>query len=302
MKKAIRNALLGLVGTSIGLYVMAVPPVATAYASTSYNYFNYNAANVNNTSSTSQDPVAVVKAASQSLGFDAANDKFTLVSQSNSLAVINVIHKNTSYDVNLQARRNGSWSITSVKPVKNGKAANTTANNSGSVTNNGSLPVGTGTGSTASNTAGSTTASSGNGLASTVTGTSSANAAAAEQQAISLLNADRRANGLSDLQVDSRITAVAEKYAQDMVNRNYFSHYSPEGQSPFDRLTQAGISYSTAGENIGMNQSVQQAEVAFMNSSGHRANILNTNYTKVGIGVAYDKNGNVYVVQDFIKP
>lgn len=132
--------------------------------------------------------------------------------------------------------------------------------------------------------------------------TSSTNAAAAERQAVSLLNADRRANGLPDLQVDSRLTNLAQNYAQDMINRNYFSHTNPEGQSPFDRMKQAGISYSYAGENIAMDQTVQAAEVAFMNDSGHRANILSSNYTTVGIGVAYDKNGNVYVVQDFIKP
>nr|WP_245867806.1 CAP domain-containing protein [Sporomusa silvacetica] len=125
---------------------------------------------------------------------------------------------------------------------------------------------------------------------------------ATEQQAVNLLNADRRANGLPDLQVDSRLTTLARNYAQDMLNRNYFSHYSPEGQSPFDRIKLAGITYSAAGENIGINQTVQQAEVAFMNSSGHRANILNSSYTKVGIGVTFDKSGNVYVVQDFIKP
>jgi uncharacterized protein YkwD len=132
--------------------------------------------------------------------------------------------------------------------------------------------------------------------------TSSTNAAAAEQQAVSLLNADRRANGLPDLQVDSRLTTLAQNYAQDMINRNYFSHTNPEGQSPFDRMKQAGISYSYAGENIAMDQNVQSAEIAFMNDSDHRANILSANYTTVGIGVAYDKNGNVYVVQDFIKP
>lgn len=136
--------------------------------------------------------------------------------------------------------------------------------------------------------------------ASTTTGVT--NAVAAEQQAVSLLNADRRANGLPDLQVDSRLTTLAQNYAQDMINRNYFSHTNPEGQTPFDRMTQAGISYSYAGENIAQAQNVQAAEVAFMNDAGHRANILSPNYTAVGIGVAYDNNGNIDVVQDFIKP
>jgi uncharacterized protein YkwD len=134
------------------------------------------------------------------------------------------------------------------------------------------------------------------------TNLSSTNAVAAEQQAVSLLNADRHANGLPALQVDSRLTTLAQNYAQDMINRNYFSHTNPEGQSPFDRMKQAGISYSYAGENIAMDQNVTAAEAALMSDSGHRANILSPNYTTIGIGVAFDKNGNVYVVQDFIKP
>jgi uncharacterized protein YkwD len=130
----------------------------------------------------------------------------------------------------------------------------------------------------------------------------SGNIAADEQQAVALMNADRRAQGLPDLQVDSRLTNLGEQYAQDMINRNFFSHTNPEGQSPFDRMKQAGIAYTYAGENIAINQSVPAAETAFMNSPGHRANILNVSYTSVGIGVAYDKSGNVYIVQEFIKP
>jgi uncharacterized protein YkwD len=128
------------------------------------------------------------------------------------------------------------------------------------------------------------------------------NVSAAERQAVALMNADRHAQGLADLKVDSRLTNLGEKYAQDMINRNFFSHTNPEGQSPFDRMKQAGVSYSYAGENIAINQSVPAAETAFMNSADHRANILNTHYSNVGIGVAYDKNGAVYVVQEFIKP
>lgn len=299
MRKSVRNALAGFVGTSVGLYLMAVPLTMTAFASTPYGYYNYGGTTVNAANSNSQDPVEVVKASSRSLGFNATTDNFTLVSQSTTAAVVNVIHNGNSYNVNLRSRRgNGSWKITSVNAIKNsGSKSATTNTNSGSligINNSGT--------STEANSTGSTTTSSGNGSTNVSTGASSVNVAQAEQQAVSLLNADRRANGLPDLQVDSRVTTIAQNYAQDMVNRNYFSHYSPEGQSPFDRLKQGGISYSAAGENIGMNQSVQNAEVAFMNSSGHRANILNSTFTKVGIGVAYDKNGNIYIVQDFIKP
>lgn len=148
---------------------------------------------------------------------------------------------------------------------------------------------------------GSTPSTSSSSSSSQTSPASTGNVAADEQKAVSLMNADRRAQGLSDLKVDSRLTSLAEKYAQDMVNRNFFSHTNPEGQSPFDRMKQAGISYSAAGENIAINQNVAAAETAFMNSAGHRANILNTTYADVGIGVAY-KNGQVYVVQEFIKP
>lgn len=142
---------------------------------------------------------------------------------------------------------------------------------------------------------------------STTSNTSSGSAAsgnvkAAEQTAFNLLNADRTKNGLPALKLNSQLTSLAENYAKDMVNRNFFSHYNPEGQSPFDRMNQAGIKYSYAGENLAINTSPEAAETAFMNSSGHRANILNSNYTDVGLGVAYDAKGRLYVVQEFIKP
>ncbi|MDF2571908.1 MAG: uncharacterized protein K0R55_3512 [Sporomusa sp.] len=123
---------------------------------------------------------------------------------------------------------------------------------------------------------------------------------AEEAQALSLLNQDRTANGLAALKANSQLTKLAENYALDMINRGYFSHYNPEGQSPFDRMKKAGITYKTAGENLGINTSVSAAEKAFMNSSGHRANILNSAYTEVGIGVVHSPDGSIYVVQEFI--
>lgn len=130
--------------------------------------------------------------------------------------------------------------------------------------------------------------------------TSNTSTSADEKRAFDLLNADRASNGLKALKFNSQLTSLGEKYAQDMINRNFFSHYNPEGQSPFDRMKQAGISYSYAGENLAINSNVTAAQQAFMNSSGHRANILNTTYTEVGIGVRYDAKGSAYVVQEFI--
>ncbi|HWR45005.1 CAP domain-containing protein [Sporomusa sp.] len=121
-----------------------------------------------------------------------------------------------------------------------------------------------------------------------------------EAKAFQLLNADRAANGLPALKANMSLVRLAENYGQDMINRKFFSHYNPEGQSPFDRMKQAGISYRYAGENLAINSNVTTAENAFMNSSGHRANILNSNYTEVGVGVRYDSAGSAYVVQEFI--
>ncbi|WP_312519753.1 CAP domain-containing protein [Anaerospora sp.] len=129
---------------------------------------------------------------------------------------------------------------------------------------------------------------------------SSSTLAAEEKKALSLMNADRKANGLSELKSNSKLNGVAQTYAQDMINRGFFSHYNPEGKSPFDRMQAAGISYKTAGENLAKNTDVTAAEKAFMASSGHRANILNNTYTDVGIGVRHASDGSVYVVQEFI--
>lgn len=131
-------------------------------------------------------------------------------------------------------------------------------------------------------------------------GSTTTDTKAAETRAIQLLNADRAKNGLPALKVNSSLTGLAERYAQDMINRGYFSHNNPEGQTPFDRMKAAGISYKYAGENLAINSSVDAAEAAFMTSSGHRANILSSNFTEVGIGVKYAPNGSVYVVQEFI--
>jgi uncharacterized protein YkwD len=147
------------------------------------------------------------------------------------------------------------------------------------------------------NAAKSTTSSDSNSGSSANSGSTSSSD---ESQALSLLNQDRAANGLTALKSNSQLTKLAENYALDMIDRGYFSHYNPEGQSPFDRMNNAGIAYKTAGENLAINTSVSTAEKAFMNSSGHRANILNSTYTDVGIGVARSSNGSVYVVQEFI--
>lgn len=128
----------------------------------------------------------------------------------------------------------------------------------------------------------------------------SASLTADEKLAFDLMNADRKANGLPALKLNMNVVKVARVHGQDMINRKFFAHENPDGQSPFDRMQAADISFRYAGENLAINRSVTAAEQAFMNSSGHRANILNPNYTEVGIGVRYDAAGSVYVVQNFI--
>ena len=106
----------------------------------------------------------------------------------------------------------------------------------------------------------------------------------------SLINQDRAANGVYSLAWSGSLARVAQYRAQDMLNRNYFSHYDPStGQLAFVELLHLwGIPYSTAGENIAWstNPSMANINTMFMNSPEHRANILNSGYHRVGVGVA----------------
>ncbi|WP_417900288.1 CAP domain-containing protein [Bacillus haimaensis] len=119
-----------------------------------------------------------------------------------------------------------------------------------------------------------------------------------EQKVIELTNAERRKNGLSDLKADSALSNVAREKSKDMKAKNYFSHTSPTYGSPFDMMRDFGITYNTAGENIAMGQrSPEEVVQAWMNSEGHRKNILNGNFTHIGVG--YVEDGN-YWTQMFI--
>lgn len=106
-----------------------------------------------------------------------------------------------------------------------------------------------------------------------------------ENEVIRLVNEIRVKNGLKALTADWELSRVARYKSQDMKDNKYFSHTSPVYGSPFDMIKNFGISYRTAGENIAKGQSTPQAVVnAWMNSSGHRANILNSSYTRIGVG------------------
>lgn len=117
-----------------------------------------------------------------------------------------------------------------------------------------------------------------------------------EKEVFDLINKQRTNNGLTALKVDNEVQRVARIKAQDMVDNNYFAHESPTYGTPFNMLKSFKISYKTAGENIAGNSSNSGAVTAWMNSSGHKANILNGNYNYTGIGVVSSpKYGKIYV-------
>lgn len=119
-----------------------------------------------------------------------------------------------------------------------------------------------------------------------------------EQEVIRLVNVERAKAGLKALTEDWELSRVARYKSQDMHDLRYFSHTSPTYGSPFDMMKAFGIRYRTAGENIAMGYRTPAAVVqGWMNSPGHRANILNASYTKIGVG--YVASGNHWT-QHFI--
>lgn len=106
-----------------------------------------------------------------------------------------------------------------------------------------------------------------------------------ESEVVSLVNGIRAQYGLSALTINQDLCQVARYKSQDMAEKGYFAHESPTYGSPFQMMQSFGISYRTAGENIAYGQRTPEAVVnAWMNSSGHRANILNSSYTQIGVG------------------
>ncbi|TSC86698.1 MAG: Uncharacterized protein G01um10147_779 [Microgenomates group bacterium Gr01-1014_7] len=113
----------------------------------------------------------------------------------------------------------------------------------------------------------------------------------AEKAMIDLVNKERTSRGLKELKFDARLRDVGRGHSADMFKRGYFSHYSPEGKTVADRITEAGIDFLVVGENLAYAPSVESAHKGLMNSEGHRANILSVDYGKIGIGVM---DGGVY--------
>jgi uncharacterized protein YkwD len=115
--------------------------------------------------------------------------------------------------------------------------------------------------------------------------TPTACAGAEEARVIELVNAARTSMGLGTLRCDDAMARTARKHSVDMCMQGYFSHTGLDGSSPFDRMRREGVSFRTAGENIAWGQRTPEAvHDAWMNSSGHRANILNGAYGRIGVG------------------
>lgn len=124
-----------------------------------------------------------------------------------------------------------------------------------------------------------------------------------ETEVVRLVNVQRTNRGLKALVQNWQLSNLARTKSQDMINKIYFSHMSPTYGSPFNMMENFGINFSAAGENIAMGQR-SPAEVmnAWMNSSGHRANILSPAYTQIGVGLAKKTDGTCYWTQEFINP
>ena len=113
----------------------------------------------------------------------------------------------------------------------------------------------------------------------------------AEQQMFKLVNSERVSRGLTSLSFSDGLSAVGEAHCKDMFEHGYFSHYSQNGLSPFDRMAQNNIAFNFAGENLALAPSVDLAMKGLMQSPGHKENILSTDFHKVGIGVI---DGGIY--------
>jgi uncharacterized protein YkwD len=120
-----------------------------------------------------------------------------------------------------------------------------------------------------------------------------------EMKMLQLVNEERTKRGLKPLKWDPELVPVARSHSRDMFSRGYFSHYTLEGKDPFDRMKAAGIKYYTAGENLALGPTLKICHEGLMNSPGHRANILNPAYGRVGIGILDGGAYGLMISQEF---
>ena len=193
-----------------------------------------------------------------------------------------------------------------------GDAGNTgTGSDTGDSANNGTTGSGSdsgingGTGSDTGDSANNGTTGSGsdttiNGGSNSNSGSQDSTASSYASQVADIVNQERAANGLSSLSYDSSLARLAQLKAEDMAKNNYFSHQSPTYGSAFDMMKTYGVSYRSAGENIARGQKTPSAVMdSWMNSSGHKANILSSSYSAIGVGSAVDSSGRACWVQMF---
>ncbi len=112
-----------------------------------------------------------------------------------------------------------------------------------------------------------------------------------EQQMLALVNEERIRRGISPLKFDPQLVPVARAHSTDMFARGYFSHYTLTGKDPFERMKSAGIKFTTAGENLALGRTLKICHEGLMNSPGHKANILNPAFGRMGIGII---DGGIY--------
>jgi len=120
-----------------------------------------------------------------------------------------------------------------------------------------------------------------------------------EAQMLQLVNDERKARGLRIVAPDDKLRLAAAEHATDMFTRGYFSHNTPDGIDPFKRMKKIGIRYTSAGENLAHSYDLNAAHTGLMNSPGHRANILNKKFGKIGIAIMDGGEKGLMVVQEF---
>src|SRR5205814_8840100 len=120
-----------------------------------------------------------------------------------------------------------------------------------------------------------------------------------EARMLDLVNQERVAVGMRPLDSDPQLTQVARQHSMDMFARGYFAHVTPEGRDPFERMRESNVRFITAGENLALAPTLQIAHTGLMRSPGHRANILQRDFGRVGIGIMDGGIHGLMVTQDF---
>ncbi|WP_411274418.1 CvpA family protein [Daejeonella sp.] len=120
-----------------------------------------------------------------------------------------------------------------------------------------------------------------------------------EIRMLDLINNERKKAGLNLIAFDSKLAQVAVKHSLDMLQRGYFSHYTPEGKSPYDRMRKERVRFRVAGENLALAQTLQSAHEGLMESPIHKANILHNSFKRVGIGILDAGANGIMITQNF---